>query len=64
MNDCSCNDPPSDWESVVDWCVTTLHIKSLKSSLGNLCFGACVYHLWKQRNALLYENISKTEKPL
>jgi len=64
MNDCSCIDPPSDWESVVDWCVAVLHGKSLKSSLGKLCFGACVYHLWKQRNALLLGNTPKTEEAL
>jgi hypothetical protein len=64
MNDCSCNDPPSDWESVVDWCITVLHGKSLKSGLGKLCFGACVYHLWKQWNALLHGNTPKTEEAL
>jgi hypothetical protein len=59
MYECSCLNPPSDCESVADWCVSVLHGKSLKSSLGKLCFGACVYHLWKQRNALLHGNTPK-----
>jgi hypothetical protein len=38
--------------------------KSLKASLGRLCLGATVYHLWKQRNDLLHNNTPRTEEAI
>jgi len=38
--------------------------KNLKSCLAKLCLGACIYHLWKQRNALLHGITPKTEEAI
>lgn len=64
MVECSYLNPPIDWESVSEWSIAVLHGKGLKSSLGKLCFWACVYHLWKQRNALIHGKIPKTEEAI
>jgi hypothetical protein len=36
----------------------------LQASLDKLCLGACVCHLWQQRNALLHINNLKTEEAI
>ncbi len=64
MADCSFLNVPLDWESVEDLCLKALQGKSLKASLGRLCLGATVYHLWKQRNDLLHNNTPRTEEAL
>jgi len=64
MNACGYYDPPLDWDSVVVWSAARLKGKSLKSCLAKLCLGACIYHLWKQRNALLYGITPKTEEAI
>jgi hypothetical protein len=64
MAACSCFDSPLEWDRVADWGGAVLHGKSLKSSLGRLCFGAVVYHLWKQRNDLLHGNAPRTEEAI
>jgi len=35
-----------------------------KASLGKLCLGACIYHLWQQRNALVHSSNLRTEETL
>jgi hypothetical protein len=64
MAECSFPNPPIDWESVAEWSVVVLHGKGLKFNLGKLCFGAFVYQLWKQRNALLHGRIPKSEEAI
>jgi hypothetical protein len=58
---CSFLNVPLDWENIGSWGATVLHGKSLKASLGRLCLGATVYHLWWQRNDLLQCNTPRTE---
>lgn len=53
MDDCSFTDVSVDWEFVESWGSSMLQGRSLKASLGKLCIGAVVYHLWRQRNDLL-----------
>jgi hypothetical protein len=36
----------------------------LRAVLGRLCFGATVYHIWKQRNDLLHNNTPRTEEAI
>jgi len=62
MKACGYSDPPSDWDLVVVRSVVRLKGKSLKSCLAKLYLGACIYHLWKQRNALLHGITPKTEE--
>jgi hypothetical protein len=61
MKTCGYSDPPSDWDLVVVWSAARLEGKRLKSCLAKLYLGACIYHLWKQRNALLHGITPKTE---
>jgi hypothetical protein len=56
------DDPPDDWDLVVQWSIEVMQGKSLKSSIYRLCLGAVVYHLWLQRNALLHGKNPKTEE--
>jgi len=44
------------------WSITTRRRKGLQANYGKLCLGACIYYLWQQRNALVYNNNLKTEK--
>jgi hypothetical protein len=62
--DCGFSDPPFDWDSVVVWCVAKLKGKSLKVCLAKLFLGACIYHLWRQRNALLHGNYHRSEEAI
>jgi len=57
-------DVPTNWDEVKDWGPKTLRGKSLKNCLGRLCFAAVVYHLWKQRNALLHGNNPRSEEDI
>jgi len=62
--DCSFFNVPLDWEDIEVWCLKVMQGKSLKASLGRLCLGATVYHLWKQRNDLLHNNTPRTEEAI
>jgi hypothetical protein len=55
---------PSEWEKVMTWSIATLCGKGLQASLGKLCLGACIYHLWQQRNALVHSSNLRTEETL
>jgi len=61
MSACLFTDIPSKWEKVMTWSIATLQGKGLQASLGKLCLGACIYHLWQQRNALVHNNNLRTE---
>jgi hypothetical protein len=58
------SDRPSDWDSIVVWSVVRLMGKNLISCLVKLCLGACIYHLWKQRNALLHGISPRTKEAI
>jgi len=64
MHDCGFSAPPFDWDLVVVWSVAKLKGKSLKVCLAKLCLAACIYHLWRQRNALLHGNSPRTEEAI
>lgn len=64
MADCSFSDLPIEWENVVKRSIYKLKGKGLQASLGKLCFGACVYHLWQQMNALVHNNNLKSEEAI
>jgi hypothetical protein len=38
--------------------------KSLYTNLCKLCFGATVYHLWRQRNDLMHYNAPRSEEKI
>lgn len=63
MVDFSFSDLPV-WENVVQWSISKLRGKGLQASLGKLNFGACVYHLLQQRNALVHNNNPKSEEAI
>jgi hypothetical protein len=46
------------------WSIAKLRGKGLQASLGKLCLGACIYHLWQQRNALVHSSNLRTEKTM
>jgi hypothetical protein len=46
------------------WGNAMQHGKSLKACLGQLCLGAIVYHLWKQRNDLPHFHTPRTEEAI
>jgi hypothetical protein len=56
MSACLFTNIPSEWEKVMTWSIATLQGKGLQASLGKLCLGACIYHLWQKRNALVHNN--------
>jgi hypothetical protein len=60
IHDCGFSAPPFDWDSVVVWSVAKLKDKSLKVCLAKLCLGSCIYHIWRQRNALLHGNFPRS----
>jgi len=64
MHACGYLELPFDWDLAMVWSVARLKGKSLKSCLVELYLGACIYHLWKQRNALLHGISSGLRKPL
>jgi hypothetical protein len=64
MSACLFTNIPYEWEKVMTWSIATLQWKGLQASLGKLCLGQCIYHLWQQRNALVYNNNLKTEETM
>jgi hypothetical protein len=64
MEGCLVWDPPIDWDLFLLWCNNHLKGRSLFFIVCKLCLGASVYHLWKQRNALLHGNPLHTEESL
>jgi hypothetical protein len=62
--DCGVVDPPVNWDDVVNWFKVGVNGKSLKSALCNMCLGAAVYHLWRQRNDLLHGNPHCSEEAI
>jgi hypothetical protein len=64
MAECSFKNIPLDWDYIESWGAAELQGKGLKASLGRLCLGATVYHLWKQRNDLLHCNKPRTEEAI
>jgi hypothetical protein len=64
MNDCSVSYYPSKWDEVAIWSITAMKGSTLESSIWKLCFGAAVYHLWLQRNALIHEITPRTEEQI
>jgi hypothetical protein len=53
--------PKVVWAEVVYWVVENLKGMSLRVLLCKLVFGAVVYHLWKQRNAIRHGNNVRSE---
>jgi len=64
MSTCLFTDISSEWEKVMTWSIATLHGKGLQASLGKLCLGACIYHIWQQINALVHNNNLRTEETM
>jgi len=64
MGDCFFADVPTSWDEVEVWGPKVMRGKSLQSCLGKICFAAVVYHLWKQRTALLHSNNQCTEEAI
>jgi hypothetical protein len=64
MAECSFYNVPLDWDDIVVWSLKVMQGKSLRAVLGRLCFGATVYHIWKQRNDLLHNNTPRTEEAI
>jgi hypothetical protein len=64
MEGCLVWDPPIDWDLLLLWCNNHLKGRSLFAIVCKLCLGASVYHLWRQRNALLHGNLLHTEESL
>jgi hypothetical protein len=64
MSTCLFIDIPSEWEKVLTWSIATLQGKGLQASLGKLCLGACIYHLWQQRNVLVHNSNLRTEETM
>jgi len=64
MAECYFYNVPLDWDDIVVWSLKVLQGKSLRAVLGRLCFGAAVYHIWKQRNDLLHNNTPRTEEAI
>jgi hypothetical protein len=64
MGDCFYADVPTSWDEVEVWGPKVMRGKSLQSCLGKICFATVVYHLWKQRNALLHSNNPCTEEAI
>jgi hypothetical protein len=60
MFTCLFTDIPSEWEKVITWRITTLQGKGLQASLGKLCLGARISHLWQQMNALVHNSNLRT----
>jgi len=58
------DDPPVQWDDVIHWFTEKMRVKSLKTSLCKLCFGAAVHHLWKQRNALCIVTLQARKRQL
>jgi hypothetical protein len=53
-----------EWDEVAIWSITTMKGSTLGSSVRKLCFGAAVYHLWLQRNALIHGKTPRTEEQI
>jgi len=64
MSTCLFTDIPSEWEKVMTWSIATLWGKGLQATLGKLCLGACIYHLWQQINALVHNINLRTEEAM
>jgi hypothetical protein len=64
MAECYFYNVPLDWDDIVVWSLKVLQGKSLRAVLGRLCFGAAVYHIWKQRNDILHNNTPQTEEAI
>jgi hypothetical protein len=64
MSICLIPNPPIDWEEVVRLFVKDLQGTSLKANACRLSLAAVVYHLWRQRNALLHGNTPRTEEDI
>jgi hypothetical protein len=64
MSACLFTEVLSNWEKVVTWCVAKLRGKGLQASLGKLCLGACIYHLWQQMNALVHNSNLRSEEAI
>jgi hypothetical protein len=65
LSACLISDPMQEWDDVVEWCSAALKGKELWTTLCRLCFGAAVYHIWRQRNDLLHGiNVSRTEEQI
>jgi hypothetical protein len=64
MAECSFLNVPLDWENTESWRAAVLHGKSLKASLGRLCLGDTVHHLWRQQNDLQHCNTPRKEESI
>jgi hypothetical protein len=62
MTECSFKNVPLDLDNIESWGAAELQGKGFKASLGRLCLGATVYHLWRQRNDLLHCVTSRERK--
>ncbi|XP_062173652.1 uncharacterized protein LOC133879125 [Alnus glutinosa] len=56
--------PTKEWDDLVEWSSVALKGKELWTTLCRLCFGAAVYHIWRQRNDLLHGNVPRTEEQI
>lgn len=53
-----------DWDNIRAWCGTVLRRDCFKSRLCILCLAATMYHIWKQKNAILHSNNILTEEAI
>lgn len=61
---CDVINPKVIWAEVVYWVVENLKGMSLRVLLCKLVFGAVVYHLRKQRNAIRHGNNVRSEEQI
>jgi hypothetical protein len=47
---CLINDPPTDWDDVIERGVKNWKGKDLKAVMARLCLSASVYAIWKEMN--------------
>jgi len=61
---CLISDPRQEWDDVVELSSVALKGKEIWTTLYRLCFGAAVYHIWRQRNDLLHGTVPRTEEQI
>jgi hypothetical protein len=52
----------AEWDSIERWSDAHLKGKSLLATICRLCLGAIVYHIWRQCNDLIHENLLQSEE--
>ncbi len=57
-------DPLVAWNDIMLLRVVAWKKKSLQAVMCKLCWGAAVYHLWRQRNDIRHGKAPKTEEKL